>query len=389
MQFRSEGVYNSIVEKSDSRKIYLWQPLLLILVVFSLVGSVAIFDLNMIKPYVKVNKYPINPNYLFSKVDLPYKQNFLPSNYSFPFKVTNNVKELESDGLLVNPNVNLEGVTLTLSITDANDTKGTGNLLIEFDKKYQEVKIPLSGFQTKDKYLDVDFIKDEVVNNTLPSYFATHNNLLLDHVFLNDNSPSIDMKLVSPSVLSFDDNTGILYPVYSYNDKSLTVMVKNEATTEVVLNNIMDNIKINEIQEHNYNQLMTSYNTIESAFNLNAVKYIFDKPKLMMEQTFNDIKTQVTYKLIYDKAIVSKTINCVSNFIETQQKLFKKVKYFTPCQDINDNVQTDKYSLSCNFENNLKESVDKELETVIHTVSHPINQIPTIIRGYRWIALDY
>lgn len=162
------------------------QPFLLLFCIFSLITATTVFSINL-QIRVKNDKKPINYNYLFNKVELPYKEKFLASKYTFP---CNNIgiESLKRNGIYLNKGVNLDNIIMTFKMVDCDDTKGTGNLLIQFDKKYKDVKIPLSGFQTIDKYLDLEVRENRIIEYTLPSYYMNSSNLNVLNKYISPGS---------------------------------------------------------------------------------------------------------------------------------------------------------------------------------------------------------
>lgn len=121
-----------------------------------------------------------------------------------------------------------------------------------------------------------------------------------------------------------------MYITYTYKKTGLqkTVLAKTSLTINDVLSDIFYNFKKDEIRKSNYDEIMNKYSSIESACNIDKLRYRYNVDLLQLAPlSFNDIKNSVTYKLIYENVFLSQTFNCASKFIETQQKLFQRINF--------------------------------------------------------------
>ncbi len=65
-------------------------------------------------------------------------------------------------------------------------------------------------------------------------------------------------------------------------------MSKNLPKSQDLVDDVIANIKTDQITNKNYSELVANYNTLDKVFDLSKVKYQYDPSKLSMKQIFNE-----------------------------------------------------------------------------------------------------
>ncbi len=290
-----------------------FQPWIAILGMTIAVSQIGVFELT--KQNVDIDRTPINPWYIFKNVNLPYKEGCLPSKYQLPFSKVNDPQLLRYNGITLNiPEP--DNIGFTFSIVDCNDEQGTANLLVNFSQKYKDAKIPISGFLKSSQYLDLNFNQVYFdVYSALPSYFIDNQNELLKFVNLGNSYIGSDMALddIKVSITDFNDKYGYMY--IKYQLRGLETTIKATGANEVsLINDVFSNMNRSSISSSSSSTIATSFNSLETVFNMKNVKYKYNKSFLKMSgPEFNSTKTNVSYKLIYGDYSDSRTLNCLSD----------------------------------------------------------------------------
>lgn len=297
------------------------RPYLYVLMAFVLLtnfivlpGYIKLFDNTLNKISENGGKIIPNVNSVFSKIDLKYKDSFLPSDYKID-KIGTNKEDLKEWGIVLNNSFDTSNIS-SFSIENPDNSNGTANFCVNFQEssKFDKLVVPISGFLTNSQSFWVN-IGDGIISDNVfvPSYLNENNEYIKNFIYGAKLSQSDDANInradINVDYLLLDGDSGLVVAKFNYHNRITSKIFKitDDAT---LISKIMDALKVNEITTKNYQEINANFNTIDTAFDtslLSSYKYI---PNLLsLKLSTNDTQSNVTYMLSYNNAKIEKTIN--------------------------------------------------------------------------------